>query len=186
MEPSFPTHMSHGKMRESEIVRYIFILFPLFSSSAQCNPVKCTLILWYWCLFTFFFYCRRLLLTFHLFPCSPWTCTETPTKTTSSLDQEASFGDRQFMVIASEKQCRIIALPSQNCVYRLQITETDFVVRAEVISLKGQFWKIIYVAHIVSDASHECSALSLTLIPLCRWCTTLWELITKWTPQKAS
>jgi syntaxin-binding protein 5 len=67
---------------------------------------------------------------------------ETPTKGTSrmspTLNQESSFGDRQFMVITSEKQCRIVALPSQNCVYRLQITETDFVVRAEIVSLKGE------------------------------------------------
>lgn len=55
-----------------------------------------------------------------------------------TLNQESSFGDRQFMVITSEKQCRIVALPSQNCVYRLQITETDYVVRAEVVSMKGE------------------------------------------------
>jgi hypothetical protein len=55
-----------------------------------------------------------------------------------TLNQDTGFGDRQFMVITSEKQCRIVALPSQNCVHRLQITETDFVVRAEVISMKGE------------------------------------------------
>jgi hypothetical protein len=55
-----------------------------------------------------------------------------------TLNQDSSFGDRQFMVITSEKQCRIVALPSQNCVYRLQITETDFVVRAEIVSMKGK------------------------------------------------
>lgn len=55
-----------------------------------------------------------------------------------TLSQDPAFGDRQFMVITSEKQCRIVALPSQNCVYRLQITETDFVVRAEIISMKGE------------------------------------------------
>lgn len=48
-----------------------------------------------------------------------------------------SFGDRQFMVITSEKTARVIALPSQNCVYRQQITDTDYVVKAEIISLKG-------------------------------------------------
>ena len=56
-----------------------------------------------------------------------------------TLNQESSFGDRQFMVITSEKQCRIVALPSQNCVYRLQVTETDFVVRAEIVTMKGLF-----------------------------------------------
>lgn len=70
---------------------------------------------------------------------------ETPTKGSTNrmsptLNQvvDAGFGDRQFMVITSEKQCRIVALPSQNCVYRLQITETDFVVRAEIVSMKGE------------------------------------------------
>lgn len=48
-----------------------------------------------------------------------------------------TFGDRQFIVIASEKQARVVALPSQNCVYRLQISETDYVVKAEIINLKG-------------------------------------------------
>ena len=74
-------------------------------------------------------------------PYLPSILIETPTKGTSrmspTLNQESSFGDRQFMVITSEKQCRIVALPSQNCVYRLQITETDFVVRAEIVSMKG-------------------------------------------------
>lgn len=57
-----------------------------------------------------------------------------------------SFGDRQFMVITSEKQARVVALPSQNCVYRLQITDTDYVVRSEIISLKGR--------SIINDNSH--------------------------------
>lgn len=143
MEPSFPTHMSHGKMRESEIVRYIFNFSSLLSS-AQYNPVKLTKLYDNDGIFILLFFILLPSFVVHVSPLSLFvvTCTETPTKTTSSLDQEASFGDRQFMVIASEKQCRIIALPSQNCVYRLQITDTDFVVRAEVISLKGQFAKL--------------------------------------------
>lgn len=76
----------------------------------------------------------------------PFSSLETPTKGTNrmspTLNQESSFSDRQFMVITSEKQCRIVALPSQNCVYRLQITETDFVVRAEIVSMKGSLMRI--------------------------------------------
>lgn len=45
--------------------------------------------------------------------------------------------DRQFVVLVSEKQARVVALPSQNCVYRQQLADTDFVVKAEIISLKG-------------------------------------------------
>lgn len=47
-------------------------------------------------------------------------------------------GDRQFIVMASEKQARVVALPSQNCVYRLQITESDTVVKAEIITMRGR------------------------------------------------
>lgn len=53
----------------------------------------------------------------------------------------AGAGDRQFVVIASEKQARVVALPSQNCVYRQQIVDTDFVVKAEIVSLKGKYAK---------------------------------------------
>lgn len=76
-----------------------------------------------------------------------------PTLSGSTTD---NFNDRQFIVITSEKQARVVALPSQNCVYRQQIADTDYVVKTEIISLKGQclnikqwflvkltkFWKI--------------------------------------------
>ena len=68
-----------------------------------------------------------------------------------TLNQDLAFGDRQFMVITSEKQCRIVALPSQNCVYRLQITETDFVVRAEVVSMKGNNEELPYYSILSVD-----------------------------------
>lgn len=46
--------------------------------------------------------------------------------------------DQQFIVVASEKQCRVMILPSQNCIYRQQITDTDYVIKAEIINLKGE------------------------------------------------
>lgn len=46
--------------------------------------------------------------------------------------------DRQFVVIVSEKQAIVAALPSYNVVYRQQITEDGFVVKAEIICLKGK------------------------------------------------
>lgn len=58
-----------------------------------------------------------------------------PTLSGSTTD---NFNDRQFIVITSEKQARVVALPSQNCVYRQQIADTDYVVKTEIISLKGQ------------------------------------------------
>ena len=54
-----------------------------------------------------------------------------------SQNRTDSVVDRQYVVIASEKQARVVGLPSQTCMYRQQIADTDFVVKAEVISLKG-------------------------------------------------
>ncbi|KAJ8716401.1 hypothetical protein PYW07_003028 [Mythimna separata] len=61
-------------------------------------------------------------------------------------------GDRQFVVVASEKQARVVALPSQNCVYRQQIVETDFVVKAETVSLKDSVCLVNYLStgHLVA------------------------------------
>lgn len=46
--------------------------------------------------------------------------------------------DRQFIVITSEKQARVIGLPSQHCAYRQPIADSDYAVKAEVVSLKGE------------------------------------------------
>lgn len=61
-----------------------------------------------------------------------------------NMSRGDSFGDRQFVVIASEKQARVVALPSQTCVYRQQLADADFVVKAEVISIKGIELKFIF------------------------------------------
>ncbi|BES93882.1 LLGL2 [Nesidiocoris tenuis] len=55
--------------------------------------------------------------------------------------------DRQFVVIVSEKQAIVAALPSHNVVYKIQITEVDFVVKAEIISLKDSVCLICYVSN---------------------------------------
>ncbi|XP_041979757.1 syntaxin-binding protein 5 isoform X2 [Aricia agestis] len=78
----------------------------------------------------------------------------TPTKQTSSggyCSPGAGSGaeaaaDRQFVLVASEKQARVLALPSHNCVYRQQIVETDFVVKAEVISMKDSVCLVTYLS----------------------------------------
>ncbi|KAL0879849.1 hypothetical protein ABMA27_002384 [Loxostege sticticalis] len=64
----------------------------------------------------------------------------------------AALGDRQFVVIASEKQARVVALPSQNCVYRQQIVEADFVVKTEIVSLKDSVCLVNYLStgHLVA------------------------------------
>ena len=54
-----------------------------------------------------------------------------------STGGEQTFTDRQFVVIASDKVARVVALPSHNCVYKQIITEVSFVVKAEIIQIKG-------------------------------------------------
>lgn len=47
--------------------------------------------------------------------------------------------EQQFIVVASEKQCRVMTLPSQTCIFKQQITDTDYVIKAEIINLKGEW-----------------------------------------------
>lgn len=87
----------------------------------------------------------------------------TPTKQGSSRMSPTlsgdSYSDRQFVAITSEKYARVIALPSQNCVYRQQIVDTDYVVKAEVISLKGKQIDVLILEY----------ELSMTNIIVCRF-----------------
>uniref|UniRef100_A0A671SNK4 Syntaxin-binding protein 5-like n=1 Tax=Sinocyclocheilus anshuiensis TaxID=1608454 RepID=A0A671SNK4_9TELE len=43
--------------------------------------------------------------------------------------------DCQYAVVCSEKQAKVVAMPSQNCVYEHNITETSFVLRADVVTM---------------------------------------------------
>ncbi|XP_058604893.1 syntaxin-binding protein 5 isoform X5 [Onychostoma macrolepis] len=43
--------------------------------------------------------------------------------------------DCQYIVVCSEKQAKVVAMPSQNCVYEHNITETSFVLRADVVTM---------------------------------------------------
>lgn len=73
------------------------------------------------------------------------TPTKNPNRMSPTLSgNQDSFSDRQFIVITSEKQARVVALPSQNCVYRQQIADTDYVIKAEIISFKGELRKNPY------------------------------------------
>ncbi|XP_050443127.1 syntaxin-binding protein 5 isoform X3 [Adelges cooleyi] len=55
--------------------------------------------------------------------------------------------DRQFVTIVSEKQARVVALPSQNCVYKHQIADADFVVKSEVVSVKDSVCLACYISN---------------------------------------
>uniref|UniRef100_A0A1S4G8C9 Uncharacterized protein n=1 Tax=Anopheles gambiae TaxID=7165 RepID=A0A1S4G8C9_ANOGA len=74
----------------------------------------------------------------------------TPTKTTStkmSPTNPDGLCDRQFIAIASEKQAGVFALPSQNCVYRKKLVDFDFIVKAEIISMKDSVCLICYASN---------------------------------------
>ncbi|XP_065110419.1 syntaxin-binding protein 5 isoform X3 [Paramisgurnus dabryanus] len=45
--------------------------------------------------------------------------------------------DCQYAVVCSMKQAKVVALPSQNCIYKHNITETSFVLRADVVTLSA-------------------------------------------------
>lgn len=45
--------------------------------------------------------------------------------------------DPQFAILCSEKQAKVVALPSQTRIYKHSITETSFVLRADVVQMAG-------------------------------------------------
>ncbi|KAK2826567.1 hypothetical protein Q5P01_020781 [Channa striata] len=45
--------------------------------------------------------------------------------------------DSQFAVLCSEKQAKVVAVPSQTCVHKHSITETSFVLRVDVVQMGG-------------------------------------------------
>ncbi|XP_024075627.1 syntaxin-binding protein 5 isoform X1 [Terrapene carolina triunguis] len=53
----------------------------------------------------------------------------------SSSSQEIS--ENQYAVICSEKQAKVISLPSQNCIHKQNITETSFVLRGDIVALSN-------------------------------------------------
>ncbi|XP_053317352.1 syntaxin-binding protein 5 isoform X6 [Spea bombifrons] len=58
-----------------------------------------------------------------------------PVSVSPSSSQEIS--ENQYAVICSEKQAKVISLPSQNCIHKQNITETSFVLRGDVVSLNN-------------------------------------------------
>ncbi|XP_074547730.1 syntaxin-binding protein 5 isoform X2 [Halichoeres trimaculatus] len=47
--------------------------------------------------------------------------------------------DSQFAVLCSEKQAKVLAMPSQTRIYKHNITETSFVLRADVVQMAGAY-----------------------------------------------
>ncbi|XP_033361395.1 syntaxin-binding protein 5 isoform X9 [Bombus vosnesenskii] len=72
--------------------------------------------------------------------------TSSPSMNTQVATGEG-FEDRQFVVLASEKQARVVALPSQNCQYRQQLAESHIVIKAEITSLKDNVCLVCYISN---------------------------------------
>uniref|UniRef100_A0A8D0GH21 Syntaxin binding protein 5L n=1 Tax=Sphenodon punctatus TaxID=8508 RepID=A0A8D0GH21_SPHPU len=52
-----------------------------------------------------------------------------------SPSSSQDMGEHQYTVVCSEKQAKVFSLPSQTCLYVHNITETSFLLRADVVSL---------------------------------------------------
>lgn len=48
-----------------------------------------------------------------------------------------TIADRQYVIIASEKQTKVYDIANQCCINRIQLSEMDYAVKAETITMKG-------------------------------------------------
>ncbi|XP_029705737.1 syntaxin-binding protein 5a isoform X2 [Takifugu rubripes] len=56
-----------------------------------------------------------------------------PVSVSPSMSQDLH--ESQYAVICSEKQAKVMSLPSQACIYKHNITETSFILRADVVQM---------------------------------------------------
>lgn len=56
-----------------------------------------------------------------------------PVSVSPSTSQDLN--ESQYAVVCSEKQAKVISLPSQTCIYKHSITETSFILRADVVQM---------------------------------------------------
>ncbi|XP_054578485.1 syntaxin-binding protein 5 isoform X4 [Eptesicus fuscus] len=68
-----------------------------------------------------------------------------PVSVSPSSSQEIS--ENQYAVICSEKQAKVIALPTQNCAYKQNITETSFVLRGDIVALSNSICLACFCAN---------------------------------------
>lgn len=68
-----------------------------------------------------------------------------PVSVSPSSSQEIS--ENQYAVICSEKQAKVISLPTQNCAYKQNITETSFVLRGDIVSLNNSICLACFCAN---------------------------------------
>ncbi|KAL9878912.1 syntaxin-binding protein tomosyn isoform 2-T3 [Glossina fuscipes fuscipes] len=58
-----------------------------------------------------------------------------------------TIADRQFVVVASDKQTKVFDIVNQCCVNRIHLSEMDFAVKAETISMKGGTCLVTYLSN---------------------------------------
>ncbi|XP_029449904.1 syntaxin-binding protein 5 isoform X4 [Rhinatrema bivittatum] len=68
-----------------------------------------------------------------------------PVSVSPSSSQEIS--ENQYAVICSEKQAKVISLPSQNCIYKQNITETSFVLRGDIVAMSNSICLACFCAN---------------------------------------
>ncbi|XP_008072209.1 syntaxin-binding protein 5 isoform X1 [Carlito syrichta] len=68
-----------------------------------------------------------------------------PVSISPSSSQEIS--ENQYAVICSEKQAKVISLPTQNCAYKQNITETSFVLRGDIVALSNSICLACFCAN---------------------------------------
>ncbi|XP_078505378.1 syntaxin-binding protein 5 isoform X5 [Lissotriton helveticus] len=68
-----------------------------------------------------------------------------PVSVSPSSSQEMS--ENQYAVICSEKQAKVIALPSQNCIHKHNITETSFVLRGDIVTMSNSLCLACFCAN---------------------------------------
>ncbi|XP_062324818.1 syntaxin-binding protein 5-like isoform X5 [Osmerus eperlanus] len=63
-----------------------------------------------------------------------------------------AYSEGQYAVVCSEKQAKVVSLPSHSCVHKHNITEASFVLRAEVVQLAGGLCIVCFCAngHIIA------------------------------------
>ncbi|XP_026522015.1 syntaxin-binding protein 5 isoform X3 [Notechis scutatus] len=68
-----------------------------------------------------------------------------PVSVSPSSSQEMI--ENQYAVICSEKQAKVISLPSQNCTHKQNITETSFVLRGDIVALSNSICLACFCAN---------------------------------------
>lgn len=119
-------------------------------------------------------------------PSEPWRdetkeARDQPSRTGAAggVANDALSSDDQYTVMVSEKQARVVSLPSQTCLYRVNLAPAEgaFAVTANVVNLKG--FLFFFAFCLCSPYSSACSSLVLALQFDRRW-SVFGHLLIQW------